>query len=146
MAELASEQFDYALDKGTVDALVCGDDYDKDIPAMIREVFRLLKPGGLYMYDDCEAWTFSRYLTPRGLQGGFVWGAGTSAAFLCGHCRPMRSQGRAVDQSKQTRRPANLSRLFIQKTAAQVTVCVKLSDNSAPLTYGRLSADFHATN
>jgi ubiquinone/menaquinone biosynthesis C-methylase UbiE len=49
MTSLESASFDYVLDKGTVDALVCGDDYDKDITSMVAHVFRLLKPGGLYM-------------------------------------------------------------------------------------------------
>lgn len=40
-----SNSFDVVFDKGTLDALVCGD--DKDIPLdLVREMFRVCKPGG----------------------------------------------------------------------------------------------------
>ena len=41
----AEAQFDVVLDKGTLDAILCGADSNKNSTAMIAEIHRLLKPG-----------------------------------------------------------------------------------------------------
>ena len=47
--------FDYVIDKGTLDAILCKDmdligekQADRDAAKMIKEVYRILKPGGTY--------------------------------------------------------------------------------------------------
>jgi ubiquinone/menaquinone biosynthesis C-methylase UbiE len=42
-------QFDFALDKSTIDALCCSDHAHLDISKILKEVQRVLKPGGLYI-------------------------------------------------------------------------------------------------
>ena len=49
MRQLASNQFDIVLDKGTTDALICGPNYRVDVAVMLNEVQRVLKPGGVYI-------------------------------------------------------------------------------------------------
>lgn len=41
--------FDIAIDKSTIDALLCGDNAYIKVAQMMREVQRVLKPGGVYM-------------------------------------------------------------------------------------------------
>ena len=41
--------FDLAVDKSTIDALLCGDDAFINVAKMIKEVQRVLKVGGYYM-------------------------------------------------------------------------------------------------
>eukprot|EP01121_Diplochlamys_sp_Union-15-3_P012285 TRINITY_DN3661_c0_g1_i1.p1 TRINITY_DN3661_c0_g1~~TRINITY_DN3661_c0_g1_i1.p1 ORF type:complete len:223 (+),score=42.82 TRINITY_DN3661_c0_g1_i1:45-713(+) len=40
---------DCVLDKGTLDALACSQNYLRDIPLMCKEMYRVLKKGGLWM-------------------------------------------------------------------------------------------------
>eukprot|EP01016_Furgasonia_blochmanni_P045551 TRINITY_DN643_c0_g1_i7.p1 TRINITY_DN643_c0_g1~~TRINITY_DN643_c0_g1_i7.p1 ORF type:complete len:305 (-),score=37.50 TRINITY_DN643_c0_g1_i7:269-1183(-) len=40
--------FDLAIDKSTIDALLCGDDSFVSVARMMKEVQRVLKPGGVY--------------------------------------------------------------------------------------------------
>lgn len=42
----ANESFDTVLDKGTIDALTCGEDYENQIFKACCEYSRVLKPGG----------------------------------------------------------------------------------------------------
>lgn len=44
-----SNYFDLAIDKSTIDALLCGDDAYINVAIMTNEVQRVLKPGGVYM-------------------------------------------------------------------------------------------------
>lgn len=37
------------LDKGTLDALMCSDTWDPDARAMLSEVARVLRPGGVFV-------------------------------------------------------------------------------------------------
>jgi len=41
--------FDLAIDKSTIDALLCGDNSFINVAIMIKEVQRILKTGGIYM-------------------------------------------------------------------------------------------------
>jgi hypothetical protein len=41
--------FDLAVDKSTIDALLCGDDSYTNVARMTKEVQRTLKVGGVYM-------------------------------------------------------------------------------------------------
>jgi len=41
--------FTFAVDKGTMDALLCGDDSEKNVKKMLLEVYRVLKPGGKFI-------------------------------------------------------------------------------------------------
>lgn len=43
------EFFDVAIDKSTIDALLCGDDAFLNVALMMEQVQRVLKPGGVYM-------------------------------------------------------------------------------------------------
>lgn len=40
------ESIDVVLDKGTIDALMCGDDSSENCDQLAREAYRVLKPGG----------------------------------------------------------------------------------------------------
>jgi EEF1A lysine methyltransferase 4 len=44
-----SNSFDLAIDKSTIDALLCGDDAYLNVAKMTKEVQRVLRPGGVYM-------------------------------------------------------------------------------------------------
>ncbi|GBF98105.1 hypothetical protein Rsub_10851 [Raphidocelis subcapitata] len=46
---LAGGAFGGALDKGALDALLCGDDGEADAAAAIREIWRVLAPGAAYV-------------------------------------------------------------------------------------------------
>ena len=46
--DYASETFDMAIDKSTIDALLCGDDSFVNVARMIRDIQRVLKTGGYY--------------------------------------------------------------------------------------------------
>jgi ubiquinone/menaquinone biosynthesis C-methylase UbiE len=51
------EMFDTIFDKGTLDAVMCSDNFVVDSHKMISEVYRILKPGGRYIcitYGDPE--------------------------------------------------------------------------------------------
>lgn len=43
------ETFDLAVDKSTIDALLCGESSFVNVAKMIKEVQRVLKVGGVYM-------------------------------------------------------------------------------------------------
>lgn len=48
MSEFEPNSFDIAIDKSTIDALLCGDDAYLKVAQMLRETQRVLKPGGHY--------------------------------------------------------------------------------------------------
>lgn len=48
MSAFESNQFDLAVDKSTIDALLCGDDSFIKVAQMLKETQRVLKPGGIY--------------------------------------------------------------------------------------------------
>ena len=41
--------FDIAIDKSTIDAILCGDDAFLNVAKMMKEVQRVLKVGGVYI-------------------------------------------------------------------------------------------------
>ena len=43
------ETFDMAIDKSTIDALLCGDSAFLQVATMCKEVQRVLKPKGVYL-------------------------------------------------------------------------------------------------
>lgn len=49
MSFFGDESFDCVLDKGTLDAMMCGDDAPHGASKMLAEVARLVRPGGIYM-------------------------------------------------------------------------------------------------
>ena len=50
MSSLANESFDIAIDKSTIDALLCGDNSYLMVAKMTKEIQRILKPEvGLYI-------------------------------------------------------------------------------------------------
>ncbi|OAY39932.1 EEF1A lysine methyltransferase 4 [Manihot esculenta] len=91
MSFFPEESFDSIIDKGTLDSLMCGNDAQISAAQMLREVSRLLKPGGTYMlitYGDPTArmvhlsqpvynWKIVLYVIPR---PGFERRAGSSSA------------------------------------------------------------------
>jgi ubiquinone/menaquinone biosynthesis C-methylase UbiE len=53
------EEFDIAIDKSTIDALLCGQDAFLSVAKMTKEVQRILKPEGIYFvvsYGRPESW------------------------------------------------------------------------------------------
>ena len=49
MSKYMDDSFDVIIDKGTLDALCCGDDAHRDTCMMMHEMYRLLKQGGKYL-------------------------------------------------------------------------------------------------
>jgi len=49
MKGYADESFDIAIDKSTIDALLCGDNAFLNVAKMMKEVQRVLKPNGIYL-------------------------------------------------------------------------------------------------
>jgi ubiquinone/menaquinone biosynthesis C-methylase UbiE len=45
--------FDLVIDKGTIDAIVCSENFEEDVAATLNEVARVLKSGGQYL-----VWSF----------------------------------------------------------------------------------------
>jgi len=69
MSALESSSFDSVIDKGTLDALLCGEGSAENADHMCSEVSRLLKPGGAFMlitYGSPK--TRMQYLEPRKYQ------------------------------------------------------------------------------
>ena len=48
MSEMQSNSFDLAIDKSTIDALLCGDNSFLKVAQMLKETQRVLKTGGHY--------------------------------------------------------------------------------------------------
>mmetsp|Transcript_39449 Transcript_39449/g.113857 ORF Transcript_39449/g.113857 Transcript_39449/m.113857 type:complete len:106 (-) Transcript_39449:134-451(-) len=46
---LASQSFDLVIDKSTLDAFMCSGEREADIRMYLREVSRVLRPGGTYL-------------------------------------------------------------------------------------------------
>lgn len=49
LKEYASGSIDAVLDKGTYDCIACNEDYQEDLEQMLLSVFRVLRPGGVYL-------------------------------------------------------------------------------------------------
>jgi ubiquinone/menaquinone biosynthesis C-methylase UbiE len=47
--ELPNESFDIVIDKGTLDAILCGDNAAQNAELMLKEVYRVLAPTGIYI-------------------------------------------------------------------------------------------------
>ena len=57
MQEISTGSFNIALDKGTLDSVLCGDDSGANAQKMLNEIHRILAPGGRYIcitYGDPE--------------------------------------------------------------------------------------------
>jgi len=57
MKDFQDEMFNIVIDKGTLDAVMCSDDFVINGHKVISEVYRVLKPGGKYIcitYGDPE--------------------------------------------------------------------------------------------
>jgi hypothetical protein len=66
MPQYVDASFGGVLDKGTLDALLCGDSDVADSAAMLAEVHRLLAPGGSYlMVTSAAPRSRLRYLLPQ---------------------------------------------------------------------------------
>ena len=48
MPELVSNSFDLAIDKSTIDALLCGEEAFEKVGFMLKETQRILRTGGSY--------------------------------------------------------------------------------------------------
>ncbi|KAL8260215.1 hypothetical protein R6Q59_028168 [Mikania micrantha] len=91
MGFFLDDSFDSVIDKGTLDALMCGTDAPISVSQMLGEVSRILKPGGVYMlitYGDPTArmphinrrtynWKIGLYIIPR---PGFQKSPGSTSA------------------------------------------------------------------
>ena len=64
--EYPTEHFDIAIDKSTIDALLCGEEAYLNVARMTKEVQRVLKTGGHYMVIS--------YGTPDSRLEHFHWG------------------------------------------------------------------------
>lgn len=53
--------FDAAIDKGTLDAIVCSEGFDWLVPRMIRSLTRVLRPGGAWV---CVSFTRPDLILP----------------------------------------------------------------------------------
>jgi ubiquinone/menaquinone biosynthesis C-methylase UbiE len=49
MTQFSDNSFDFAVDKSTIDALLCGEKSFINVALMMKEVQRVLKSGGIYM-------------------------------------------------------------------------------------------------
>ncbi len=49
MVEFADGQFDCVLDKGTMDAIMCGNDSHSNVTMMMQEIHRVLSSRGVFM-------------------------------------------------------------------------------------------------
>ena len=57
MKDFQDEMFNVVIDKGTLDAVMCSDNFITNGHKMISEVYRVLQPGGKYIcitYGDSE--------------------------------------------------------------------------------------------
>lgn len=57
MQEIQTGSFNVAIDKGTLDSVLCGDNSGNNAEKMINEIYRILAPGGRYIcitYGDPE--------------------------------------------------------------------------------------------
>jgi len=51
--DFPSKSFDAVLDKATFDCIACNPDNQKDLEDMLRSIFRVLRPGGVYLLISC---------------------------------------------------------------------------------------------
>lgn len=99
--DFSTSSSDVVIDKGTFDAISCNDEYQADLEDMITSIYRVLKPGGVYLlvsYGEPEArlpwldgepgidWTVSvRYMDKRSEHetiGDYAGDAGVGASIL----------------------------------------------------------------
>mmetsp|Transcript_93263 Transcript_93263/g.237264 ORF Transcript_93263/g.237264 Transcript_93263/m.237264 type:complete len:281 (-) Transcript_93263:64-906(-) len=51
--DFPSESFDAVLDKATFDCIACNPENQKDLEDMLLSIFRVLRPGGVYLLISC---------------------------------------------------------------------------------------------
>lgn len=47
--KFSNNSFDYVFDKATLDTLICGDNSNKIVGSMLKEIARVMKPGGTFV-------------------------------------------------------------------------------------------------
>jgi ubiquinone/menaquinone biosynthesis C-methylase UbiE len=47
--KFSNNSFDFVFDKATLDTVICGDNSNKTVSSMLKEVCRVLKPGGIFV-------------------------------------------------------------------------------------------------
>ena len=47
--KFSNNTFDYIFDKATLDTLICGDNSNKVVGSMVKEIARVMKPGGTFI-------------------------------------------------------------------------------------------------
>ncbi|XP_024522994.1 EEF1A lysine methyltransferase 4 [Selaginella moellendorffii] len=70
MAEFKDNTFDAAIDKGLVDAMVCATNGAGDVTQMLREMYRVIKPGGNFVM---VTYGFPLIRVPALMDRGMSW-------------------------------------------------------------------------
>ena len=52
--KFAENSFDFVFDKTTIDAIMCGDRGHLNVARYLKEVKRVLKPGGLFVFESLK--------------------------------------------------------------------------------------------
>ena len=47
--KFSSNSFEYVFDKATIDTLICGDNSNKVVGSLLKEIARVMKPGGIFI-------------------------------------------------------------------------------------------------
>ncbi|XP_044974263.1 EEF1A lysine methyltransferase 4-like isoform X1 [Hordeum vulgare subsp. vulgare] len=96
MSFFGDGSFDCIIDKGTLDAMMCGDDAPHGAYKMLTEVARLMRPGGIYILITYGApkerltllnqvrchWDVELYITPATPEYQLKWSNGAAHAMM----------------------------------------------------------------
>ncbi|KAM0922002.1 hypothetical protein ACQ4PT_006473 [Festuca glaucescens] len=96
MSLFADGSFDCVIDKGTLDAMMCGDDAPHGASRMLAEVARITRPGGIYMLITYGApkerltllnqarcrWEVELYIMPATPEYQLKWSNGAAHAAM----------------------------------------------------------------
>ncbi|KAF6984563.1 hypothetical protein CFC21_002549 [Triticum aestivum] len=96
MSFFGDGSFDCIIDKGTLDAMMCGDDAPHGAYKMLAEVARLMRPGGIYMLITYGApkerltllnqvrcrWEVELYIMPATPEYQLKWSNGAAHAMM----------------------------------------------------------------
>jgi ubiquinone/menaquinone biosynthesis C-methylase UbiE len=69
--DFADESFELVIDKGTIDAIMCGDDADELVPRTMAEVFRVLSNHGKFVVISFGS-PSERFPTMRGARRNWI--------------------------------------------------------------------------